>query len=172
MQVEALSGLLEAQTRALDLAVSEATKPVPFPTSEREQLKLAETALLLREELAQARADCMAAISKTASVAEPTHYASEAEAHTAQPEASLHQSIKSAFESEGVHLPHAVIQGMVAACRTRPSSPPACSEAEAERGVSPCSLKIRTRAVPAAGPTLIPALCQPSTSSSGIWMWT
>ena len=175
LQVEKLSGQLEAQTTAL-VAVADATSSAHVSATEREQLKLAETALLLREELALARAEFMASI--RASVATPEDPRLPALAVPAQQQSisqqqagqsaegaggtldPLEQSLQEAFQSEGVMLSSEIIQGLAAACRTRPSSPPAHTDLEAAGGISPRSLKIRSRPVsrtasypaPAGGP--------------------
>ena len=154
--------LLEAQTKAL-VAVADATSSAHVSATEREQLKLAETALLLREELAQARAEFMASIRNSLGPAQTALPAADATSGSGWPQQSnskrqdgqteqsashltdpLARSLQEAFESEGVMLSDDIIQGMVAACRTRPSTPPTCAEAEAARGVSPRSLKIRS----------------------------
>ena len=159
LQVEKLSGQLEAQTTAL-VAVADATSSAHVSATEREQLKLAETALLLREELALARAEFMASIRASVATADdPRLPASAVPAHQqsiSQQQAGLpaegdggildpvEQSLQEAFQSEGVMLSSEIVQGLTAACRTRPSSPPAHIGLEAARGVSPRSLKIRS----------------------------
>ena len=151
-QVQRLSSLLERQTATASASQDGAS------LSEKEQLKLAETALLLRDQLALARQEFLAALQASApassrsllSPAEPTPEASQPSlspdtapsgdaAHDA-----LAQSIREAFAAEGAAVSSSTVAQLVAACGTAGNTPQP-EDAEAARGVSIRSLKFTSK---------------------------